>query len=446
MWTENYRRNKPAESHVPRIKAVHMLSRILLADVNPNIQQMVSQALAAEQIETVFASDGWSALNLLNETTPDLLIAEISLPEKSGYELCRYVRREPEFQSLPVILLDDHFDVFNQGVARSLGADIYLSKPFDPGSVVGAVRGLLESRGDTYKGDRSRAPVAQTRQQSHPLAGASTGDRDLRQDGKRIVSVAHPRDERAITAGSPQAVSPRPRPRSRVSFLRAAALAGALLAVIGLAMLERTLTTRNTSPVEGPPVTNTTVEQQSLAGEQARDDANPSSEQRAGSAQQKSAEQMEDPDNAGADSARSPEGGDTVTADRQDEASEPAGPGTAQVPAQSSNGATGTRKAESHPRAAPEGTPYAALRDDRPAVTGGQRYGSARRPRSVGPIRPATTGGHLKRGGHEMKEAGEHFGSGVKHFWKSGEKAAVKTGKKVGGGVKRMGQALKKIF
>ncbi|HEX8090324.1 MAG TPA: response regulator [Blastocatellia bacterium] len=417
-----------------------MLSRILLADVSPNIQQMVSQALAAEQIETVFASDGWSALNLLNETTPDLLIAEISLPEKSGYELCRYVRTEPEFQSLPVILLDHHFDAFNQSVAHSIGADIYLSKPFDTGSVVGAVRSLLESRGDTYSEDRAPAPVAQTRQQSPP-EGASAVGRDVRQDGKRIVMGGHPPDGRAIIASSPHAVLSRPQTRRRISPLRWAALAGAMLAVIGLAILERTLTARNTPPVQGPRVVSPTIEQQSSSDDKTGGDAGPSSERLAESAQQK-----EEPGNASADSERAPEVGNTVSSEKPGEAGEQSRPRAAHGQAQSSTGATGTRSAESPPSASTRGAPYDALPDNSPVVTGDQRYGSARRPRSVSSIRPATAGGHLKRGGHEMREAGEHFGSGVKHFWKSGEKAAVRTGKKVGGGVKRMGQALKKIF
>ncbi|MFP5260632.1 MAG: response regulator [Blastocatellia bacterium] len=423
-----------------------MLSRILIADVNPNIQQMVSQALASEQIETVFASDGWSALNLLNETTPDLLIAEISLPEKSGYELCRYVRTEPEFQSLPVILLDDHFDVFNQSAARSLGADVYLSKPFDPGSVVGAVRSLLASRGDT-RGE-APAPTAQTPQQSLSPERASGDDLNSRRDGNRIVTGGRPRTERAVMASSPQAAVSRPQPRRRISLLRWAALAGALLAVIGLAILERTLTSRNASAVGTPTAANSAVKQDSSAGEQPRGDADQSSERLATSPQQK-----EDPEGASASSERTPDdhetvskGDDTVGSGNQVEAGRPPMPGAPRGLAEGPNGADGRRDAEPPPSASAQAGPYAAPPDSSPPVNRDQRYGSARRPRAVGPIRPATTGGHLKRGGREMREAGEHFGSGVKHFWKSGEKAAVSTGKKVGGGVKRMGKALKKIF
>jgi DNA-binding response OmpR family regulator len=421
-----------------------MLSRILIADVNPNIQQMVSQALADEQIETVFASDGWSALNLLNETTPDLLIAEISLPEKSGYDLCRYIRKEPEFQSLPVILLDDHFDDFNQRVARSLGADVYLSKPFDPDSVAGAVRSLLESRGDAHGEDP--APAAQAPQQSHSPERGGADDLASRHNGNRIVTGGRPRGERTVMASSPQASLSRP--RRRVSLLRWAALAGAMLAVIGLAVLERTLTARNTSAVGTPTAASSAVEQDSSAGEQPRGDADQSSERLATSPQQK-----EEPDGASANAERPPErgdvgskGDDTVGGGNQAEASHPHAPVTARGSAEGPNGAVGARDVEPPPSASWQAGPYAAPPDSSPSVSRDQRYGSARRPRSVGPIRPATTGGHLKRGGREMREAGEHFGSGVKHFWKSGEKAAVSTGKKVGGGVKRMGNALKKIF
>jgi DNA-binding response OmpR family regulator len=418
-----------------------MSSRILLADVNPNIQQMVTRALAAEQIETVCASDGWTALNLLNETTPDLLIAEISLPDKSGYELCRYIRGEPEFKSLPIVLLDDHFDVFNQGVAHSLGADMYLSKPFDPGSVVGVVRKLLGSRGETYDEATAPDPSAETRQQSPFLEMGSSREADRQQGGRRIVTASHPLREQAITTSSPKAIRPQAQPRSRVSIPRWAVLAGAILAVIGLAMLERALTARNTSPVERPLVMNPMTVQQPSADDQARGSAGLPSEQPPGSAPQR-----EGARGTTAESEYSPAGGDTISSGSQDEASEEADAGPTHGTAESSTDTAGTPSAESTAGASAQRKPSAALPSDSRAVIKDQGYTSAARPRRVSPIGPATTRGHLKRSGEEMKEAGEHFGSGVKHFWKSGEKAAIKTGKKVGGGVKRVGHALRKIF
>ena len=417
-----------------------MSSKILLADVNPNIQQMVARALAAEQIETVCASDGWTALSLLNETTPDLLIAEISLPDKNGYELCRYVRGEPEFKSLPVVLLDDHFDVFNQGVAQSIGANIYLSKPFDPGSVVGVVRKLLGTCGETYSEATARAPVAETRQQSPLRESASLREPDWLEGGKRFVMSGRTLDEQTITTDSPRATPAQTQSHRRISVSRWAALAGVVLAVIGLAILERALTARNRSTAGQPLVVNPMISQPSSADDPIRGGAGLLSEQR-----EESAPQKERTDSTTAESGHAPLAGDTISSDNKDEAGEEANADPTHSAAENSNGIAGTPGDESTRRAHAQRKPSAALPNDSPSVAVPEGY-TAARPRRVSPIRPATTRSHLKRSGQEMREAGEHFGSGVKHFWKSGEKAAVKTGKKVGGGVKSIGHALKKIF
>ena len=112
-----------------------MPARVLLAGGDYKLQQTVTRILNDEQIETVCAADGRGALCLLNEIGPDLLIAECAVQGKNGYELCQYVREEPELQSLPVILLDAHFDAFNQNMAYGVGADMYLSKPIRAGRI-----------------------------------------------------------------------------------------------------------------------------------------------------------------------------------------------------------------------------------------------------------------------------------------------------------------------
>src|ERR1044072_349519 len=123
-----------------------MSTRILLADSDSILQQTLASRMTAEQIQTVCAGDGNAALCLLNETIPDLLIAGIALPDKNGYSLCRYAREEPEFQSMPVVLLDSHFDASNQSRAYKSGANMYMSKPLEPSELIRVVRSLLESK------------------------------------------------------------------------------------------------------------------------------------------------------------------------------------------------------------------------------------------------------------------------------------------------------------
>src|SRR5436853_152649 len=122
-----------------------MPSKVLLAGSDRMLQQMAN-TFDAGQIHTVSANDGYEALCLLNETTPDVLIAEIALSGKDGYALCLYIRQEPEFQSLPVILLDDRFDSSNRSLAFTVGADVYLNQPFQPDELIDIVYKLLESK------------------------------------------------------------------------------------------------------------------------------------------------------------------------------------------------------------------------------------------------------------------------------------------------------------
>src|SRR5205085_10467301 len=146
---------------------------------------------------TVSANDGYEALCLLNETTPDVLIAEIALSGKDGYALCLYIRQEPEFQSLPVILLDDRFDSSNRSLAFTVGADVYLSQPFQPDELIDIVYKLLESKeADDEKS--SSVPASATHWQPVKLDANDSAEPHTWQEAARPQSSQPAGDEQAV--------------------------------------------------------------------------------------------------------------------------------------------------------------------------------------------------------------------------------------------------------
>jgi CheY-like chemotaxis protein len=105
---------------------------ILVADDNSNIQKMVSLALKDEGVQVISVGNGEAAVKKMRESTPDLILADIFMPVRSGYEVCEYVKRDPKLAHIPVVLLAGAFDPFDEREAQRVGADAVLKKPFVP--------------------------------------------------------------------------------------------------------------------------------------------------------------------------------------------------------------------------------------------------------------------------------------------------------------------------
>jgi hypothetical protein len=119
---------------------------------------------------------------------------------------------------------------------------------------------------------------------------------------------------------------------------------------------------------------------------------------------------------------------------------------TRRGPTSGSTGEIKVPRAEITGRAVSQDSSTVTLGKDSGGAINGQLYTPPTRPRRVISSRSQGIVDHLKRSGQEMKKAGKHFGSGAKHFGEGGVKAGIWTGKKVGGGAKRMGTAFKRFF
>ena len=129
-----------------------MGSRILLADDSITIQKVVNLTFAEEGIEVVAVSSGDLAEKRLSEVTPDLVLADIFMPGKNGYELCESIKQNPKFRNVPVVLLVGAFEPFDQNEARRVRADAHLTKPFESRTLIETVRRLISSSARTPTG------------------------------------------------------------------------------------------------------------------------------------------------------------------------------------------------------------------------------------------------------------------------------------------------------
>jgi CheY-like chemotaxis protein len=108
------------------------VARILVADDNSNIQKMVGLALKDQGIDVVAVGNGEAAVRKISDIRPDLVLADVFMPVRNGYEVCQYVKTDPTLAHIPVILLVGAFDPLDEQEAQRVGADGVLKKPFVP--------------------------------------------------------------------------------------------------------------------------------------------------------------------------------------------------------------------------------------------------------------------------------------------------------------------------
>lgn len=102
--------------------------RILIAEDDPNLRQGLVDLLSSDNYKVSAAADGAEALQLYQQQTPDLLLLDLMMPEKSGYDVCREIRRENS--KVPIIMLTAKGEEIDKVLGLELGADDYITKPF----------------------------------------------------------------------------------------------------------------------------------------------------------------------------------------------------------------------------------------------------------------------------------------------------------------------------
>ncbi len=120
-----------------------MGKKILLADDSITIQKVIELTFSDEDFEVVTVGNGRLAVERLEEVRPDIVLCDIIMPEKDGYEVCDYIKKHSSLGHVPVLLLTGAFEPFDQERAARVGCDGFLAKPFEPQSLISKVKDLL---------------------------------------------------------------------------------------------------------------------------------------------------------------------------------------------------------------------------------------------------------------------------------------------------------------
>jgi two-component system alkaline phosphatase synthesis response regulator PhoP len=120
-----------------------MSKTILVVDDEPNIVLSVEFLMKREGFEVKTAGDGHTAIEMLAQSRPDLVILDVMMPRKNGFEVCEEVRANPTLSGLPILMLTAKGREAEMKKGLSLGADAYITKPFSTHELVAKVKELL---------------------------------------------------------------------------------------------------------------------------------------------------------------------------------------------------------------------------------------------------------------------------------------------------------------
>jgi DNA-binding response OmpR family regulator len=118
--------------------------KILIADDEPNIVAAVEFLLRRNGYEVHVARDGEEALKLVEACHPDLVLLDVMMPQKSGYEVCLRMRERSDWRHIKIIMLSAKGRDMEVNKGLSMGADVYVTKPFSTRELMGKIRELLE--------------------------------------------------------------------------------------------------------------------------------------------------------------------------------------------------------------------------------------------------------------------------------------------------------------
>jgi CheY-like chemotaxis protein len=149
-----------------------MPHKLLLADDSVTIQRVIELTFADEDVQVIAVGNGQQAIDHAQRDRPDIVLADVGMPERDGYEVAAFIKGNPALSHVPVVLLTGAFEPIDETRARAVGCDGVLVKPFEPQMVISRVKDLLAGRrpaGLWGSGPSAQGPVRQP-----------AGDLDLR--------------------------------------------------------------------------------------------------------------------------------------------------------------------------------------------------------------------------------------------------------------------------
>ncbi len=124
-----------------------MRHKILIADDEPHLRTLIQQALEEledEGVELLTASNGQEAIDAIQIERPALIFLDVMMPKMNGFDVCQAIRSSPAVRSMYIVLLTAKGQEFDRQRGREAGADLFMTKPFDPDTLLEKARQVLK--------------------------------------------------------------------------------------------------------------------------------------------------------------------------------------------------------------------------------------------------------------------------------------------------------------
>ncbi|MFN2237846.1 MAG: response regulator [Thermoanaerobaculia bacterium] len=175
-----------------------MAKKILLADDSITIQKVVELTFSDGDFEVVAVNNGARAIQQLQESRPDIILSDIIMPEKNGYEVCEFVKSHPDYKTIPVVLLTGTFEPFDPDRAERAGCDAVVTKPFESQSLIHKVEELIAAA----------APAKPPVPEASPFDETAVGGRHSREMMFAPPPAEEPTSDLSDSGSSPADESP----------------------------------------------------------------------------------------------------------------------------------------------------------------------------------------------------------------------------------------------
>jgi len=142
-------------SSAPATSAVDSTARVLVVEDEPDQQELLRYNLSREGYRVATADDGRSAIEAVEDTTPDLIVLDLMLPGVDGLEVCRRLRSNPRTAGIPIVMLTAKSEDSDVVTGLEVGADDYVTKPYSPRVLLARVRAVLRTRRQNPDGQES---------------------------------------------------------------------------------------------------------------------------------------------------------------------------------------------------------------------------------------------------------------------------------------------------
>jgi len=120
--------------------------KILIVDDEPHLRMLIQQTLEEledEGVDLITATNGEEALETIREEEPNLVFLDVMMPKKNGFDVCNAVKNELGLKNIHVVLLTAKGQEFDRQRGHEVGADMYMTKPFDPDALIAKARSVL---------------------------------------------------------------------------------------------------------------------------------------------------------------------------------------------------------------------------------------------------------------------------------------------------------------